>query len=540
MGVRKTFKHYIRLLKKNETGICLINLPRDHKECYIPMGLLALEGFLKATTRSQIIDFDLMHKKNEIDCDNDFFINAVSIIQKTRFKIFGITADCCNYPLAIKLSKRIKATIPTAIIILGGPQASTIPEQTLLAFPYIDVIVIGEGERTLLALLQAIQNKENLSAVKGIVYRNSSQICSTTPRDQISDLNSLPYPTFSSYPTKDYLDLLRSRKELPYIPIEAGRGCPKKCYYCATSRMWQRSNRLKSPDRIYSEMENCHRSYGVNAFELIHDNLAANRRFIKDFCKYLIQIDSPFTWACSASTDRLDKDSLELLKDAGCTHIFFGIESGSPRMQRIMDKHLNLTHADEMIRYCSEIGITVIIGIIFGFPEETEEDLEQTLQRSLLYRRYGAEVRFGQLAPLTGTPIHEKYSTNLALNKNSSCISPRVFEFDDQVSMLVNHPDIFSSFYTVPNKYYPDLDYASATLFFDITMNYYLQPLCNINDAIEKVGDGLLSFYRCWNKWRNREHRQNKLSPELVFYSFNEFLDTYCEIFYERIGKKSA
>jgi radical SAM superfamily enzyme YgiQ (UPF0313 family) len=525
---RKTHR---RIFKKSAGRICLINLPRSIDEVHIPLGLLSLSACLEeASFSSSVIDFDLMHMKGEISCDDTFLAKAVSMIDRLGTDIYGITADCANYPLAVRFAQYLHQMLPESLIILGGPQATFVAVETLKAFPEIDVIVTGEGEVTLCELLKAFQNHADLRNVRGIVYRENGNIIATASRDLIENLDSIPYPVFQAYPVEDYLRLSMAKVSHTYLPLEVGRGCPKNCYYCATSRMWRRVNRTKSPERVYQEMLLCQRNFSIEEFFFVHDNIVANNRFFMELCMYLIGQRSPFKWSCSASTDRLSKELINLMAKAGCTNVFLGVESGSPKMQRIMGKMLDIHYADNMVETCLGAGLGVLTSFIMGFPEETREDLDMTLEKALKYRLGGAKVQFSQLSPFAGTPLYKEYLHDLFLGEDSSCMSPRHFQFNDCKYLISQYPEIFSSFYTVPRANYADINLTNALYFYDIIFGYYAHPFANVLDAVKSVREGPLDVYEHWEKWRMEKHFDTKITPDFVFYSFNEFLDCYDQI----------
>jgi radical SAM superfamily enzyme YgiQ (UPF0313 family) len=530
-----------RLFQKSTDSICLINLPRGIDNLYVPLGLLSVASCLKkASLPVRLLDFDLLSNLGELRCDDTFFDKAVDKAVRTKSKLFGITADCSNYPVVIRFTQLLKQAIPDGLIILGGPHASFVAAQTLEAFPEIDIVVIGEAEVTAIELVLALKKGADLQTVNGIAYRSAGGVVLTPPRPLMENLDDLPYTAFDLFPMALYLKLTRETESNPMLPIEAGRGCPKKCYYCATSRMWRRDNRLKSPERIYREMAANAKRFGVTTFGLLHDNLAANRKFLAELCRFLIDKGSPYTWSASASTDRLSRDTIQQMKKAGCRFLFLGIESASPRIQKIMGKRLQLKHADDIVKACLDVGLDVTAAFILGFPEETEDDLELTLNKILAYRQLGVEGRFMQLSPLPGTPLYRSYFNQIRLHEASSMVSPEVIEFPGQRDLIGQYPEIFSSFYTIPNSHYPDVDLSNAISFFDIAMSYYSQAFVNILDATEAVDDGPVDVYRHWQRWKHEYCPDGQINPEFVFYSFNDFLDVYSQDFYRRIESLNA
>ena len=168
-------------------------------------------------------------------------------------------------------------------------------------------------------------------------------------------------------------------KRRKFFPIEVGRGCPFGCTFCSTNSFWGRKYRLKSPERIVLEIKDAHQRYGTTKFKFTHDMFTLNRGKVMETCKLLKELDFPVEWAGSSRLDCVDRELIDVMADAGMKGLFLGIETGSPRMQKIINKKLDLSGAVDLVRHMNEKGIMVKISFMHGFPEETEEDLSQTI-----------------------------------------------------------------------------------------------------------------------------------------------------------------
>ncbi len=136
---------------------------------------------------------------------------------------------------------------------------------------------------------------------------------------------------------------------------------------------------LKSPERLIEQMRSIKDSYGINTFDLIHDMFTVDRKRVADFCEALLRSNDEFNWNCSARTDCVDDDLIALMAKAGCRGIFFGIETGSARLQKTINKGLDLAEAELMIKSTNKRRITTAVSLIYGFPEETMEDVRDTV-----------------------------------------------------------------------------------------------------------------------------------------------------------------
>ena len=525
-----------------ESLVCLVNLPRGREHPYAPLGLLCLKGALNGTPfPSLVLDFELLYRTGKLPAaDPDLPGTIAGIAADTGARFFGVTTDCSSYPVTIRFCQLLKQRHPRAVVILGGPQATFIGPETIAAFPdAVDFVVRGEGEQALPELVAAVAAGGDPGEVRGIVYRSGGRIVSTPARPPVENLDALPRADFAGYPVAELLSLFSPRGQQPFLPVEAGRGCPKACTFCAATRLWGR-HRTKTPGAVVAEMAALHRQYGVNAFEVIQDNIASEPGFLQAFCDQLVRAGAPFRWSCSISTDYLDDERAQLMRSAGCSGVFVGIESGSPDMQRLIGKRLDLEHAEAAVRSCLGLGMTVGTGFILGFPEESTRDLDLTLALATRLRRAGAEVRLSQLSIFPGTPIHRRHLGEIVLEERYSCTSVPLLSFAGQRELVARHPELFSSFYTLPNRLWPQIDLGWMILFFDIVWMYFPQPLGNLLEAAGPLGDGPLDVFRSWDRWRASAHPGAPFTPDFVFYSFNGFLDHFALGLERRRGGDAA
>ena len=260
--------------------------------------------------------------------------------------------------------------------MFGGPQASVVDLQTLAAFPFVDLILRGEAEESFPLLLDELANWRRMDRVPGLTYRTEGQPRRNPNADVIRDLDSLPSPAYH---------LTGELQGASRAALEMGRGCPFACTFCSTNDFFRRNFRLRSPDRILHDMRSFAEVYGLSDFDLIHDMFTVDKRRVVAFCDAMIASGERFTWACSARSDCIDEPLLELMARAGCVGIFFGIETGSARMQTVIDKRLDISRAKEIIDAVEELRIGSTVSLIAGFPEETREDLEQTVRNAYAF-----------------------------------------------------------------------------------------------------------------------------------------------------------
>ena len=194
--------------------------------------------------------------------------------------------------------------------------------------------------------------------------------------------------------------------------------------------------------------------YGLNYFSLVHDMYTIDRKKVVAFCEDILASGEKFTWGCSARTDCIDDVLLELMARPGCTGIFFGIETGSQRLQEVINKKLDLAEAWQRIECADRNGIKTTVALIAGFPEETLDDLRDTIHFFIDSLRFDhAEPQCSLLAPLAATPVYDQHKHHLIFDQIYSDISHQSWQQDPvEIEMIKNHPDIFPNFYAIPTE----------------------------------------------------------------------------------------
>jgi len=454
--------------------VCLINPPtsRAQDDIFFPMGLVTIGSILKAKgIETEILDFDLqirLHPELR-DSFGGFEDFAREEILKRTPDVVGISSICSNFPFAFELADMARALHPSAKIVLGGAQPSSVPTEAMEFCPALDAIVIGEGEQTFLELIRSNWTEASLAKIQGICYRDSEDMVRlTAPRPLMDDLDLLPFPDFSLVDVQEY------RKHSSSLALlEAGRGCPFRCNFCSTAEMWVRKYRVKSPARIAEEMKRLHAQYGLSYLSLTHDNFTTSPKYVRKFCQYFIENGMQgFSWNASARTDTVTTADLQLMHKAGCRGVFYGVDSGSKRIQDIIDKHLDLEEFKRILEETVKLGIDSITSFIVGFPEEREEDINATVALGLWSKYTGAgEVQFHRLSPLASTKIYSQHFKDLNYSPVVSDISFIIFPEQRVLEKIARNPRLFSSYFEVPLPEVTDVDLFCFSNFYGALVN---------------------------------------------------------------------
>lgn len=360
----------------------------------------------------------------ESDSDNGFseFVesSARNILAKSpRIVSFYCRGDC--YLANIRVAQRIKEIKPDIPVVFGGPQADISAKETISRIPWVDYCCSGEGETTVVPLFRGLLNKEDVSDIRGLTFRDKEGKVASNPRpDLLSNLDELPFPDYSFLP-EGLRNIPREKKK--GVAVDVGRGCPFNCAYCSTSVFWKRRFRLKSPERIVAEVKRIEREFGLVKCMFDHDLFTANKAKVYEFCRILKESNFSGVWSCSSRADTIDKELIEEMISAGLESIYLGVETGSERMQKLTRKNLNLEKAFEIIKFLLEKKVRVTASFIYGFPGETEEDVEMTLQYA--YRLFKLNLTTFQLhlcAIFPGTEYYNEYKDQLVFSEKISNI----------------------------------------------------------------------------------------------------------------------
>lgn len=274
---------------------------------------------------------------------------------------------------------RSELAFNNTLIVLGGPDITYNIESYLNLGA--DVVVIGEGEQTMLDLVKAYGNRSTdlFDKIEGIAYKDhNSKIIRTPARPKMPDLDVLPLPNRRKIDMSLYLDAWRKYHGKSAISISTQRGCPYTCKWCSTA-VYGQSYRRRSPAAVAEEMEMVHKEYMPDQLWFVDDVFTISHKWLKEFQVELHRRNIHLPFECITRADRLTTDVLKVLKDAGCFRVWIGAESGSQKILDAMDRRVDVLQVEEMIIKSREIGIETGTFIMLGYPGETEKDIHLTL-----------------------------------------------------------------------------------------------------------------------------------------------------------------
>jgi radical SAM superfamily enzyme YgiQ (UPF0313 family) len=387
--------------KANKTKVALINTPLlegvAHHPLFPPLGLAYLAAVLEQN------DFEV----RVMDCpvceiDHEKLKADLASFEPT---LIGVGSMTPTIESALKSARVAKEACPDAKVVIGGPHATFMDRETLAEEPATDIVVRGEGEETLLEIVKQLPSLPKLEDVKGITFRKNGQIIRTPDRPFIQNLDALPRPAYKYIPIDKYRIM---GKRL--LPIMTSRGCPFQCSFCVASQMFGAGFRGRSPKNVLDELEWLRDEYGAEGIAFQDDTLTFNRKRILDICNGIIDRKIHLPWGCGTRADVVTEEILDKMQKAHCNEVCFGVESGCQEIRDALKKKVSTEQIENAIKWAKAAGIFVTVSVILGYPGETKETLQQTLD--FVRRVEPDDVWLCHATPYPGTELRALVESN--------------------------------------------------------------------------------------------------------------------------------
>ena len=307
--------------------------------------------------------------------------------------IVGITALTGTYKSAENIAKITKEIRSDIVVVVGGVHPTLLPDESI-ENECFDYVIRGEGEQTFLELANGLKKE----SIPGLTYRDDSKnVVHNQSRSYIEDLDSIPFPARELY--------LNETGGMDYGYIMTGRGCPFECTYCASKKIWNKQTRFRSEQNVMDEIKYVYDTFGTRSFYFIDDTFTLNKTRAKRICQMIIDAGLDIEWICDTRVDTLDEELLLLMKEAGCSRVKIGVESGSERILKKIKKGINKEQIRHAVSLIKDVGIDLTIYLMIGFPTETDSEVHETIEfaRELDPKYYSLSI----LAPYPGTEIYD-------------------------------------------------------------------------------------------------------------------------------------
>lgn len=379
--------------------VLLLSPPQD-KDYYIsvqpPLGILYLASFLrKKDVPVRVMDLKVISRWHE----------ALKVmLEEFVPEIVGISANVFNRDSAIALARHIKAANPSVVVVAGGPQVTSCPHEFRTGD--FDFIIPYEGERKLYEFATAEDLATSASAIPCAAVDFTARYSRVQP-DAIQELDELPFPAY------DLLDLNRyyinSYKKKPIVSIITSRGCPARCIFCSLDVMGKKW-RARSPGNVVDEMVWLQNELGVREISIEDDNFTLDLARVSEICRLMKErgVRIPWQLANGIRADRVTRELLEEMRDAGCWKLAIAPEVGDDESRKRIRKGIPSERFREVASWCKDLGIVYYGFFMMGFPFETKETAQRTIDFAIELDPLFMDL--SKLLPFKGTDAYRMYS----------------------------------------------------------------------------------------------------------------------------------
>ena len=376
-------------------------------------------------------------------------LSAADILARAeRFQpgLVGISSTTVAFHRALEVARELKRQRPDRPIVLGGPHVSSNLAHGM-SFAEFDFAIVGEGERPLADLADALQRGTDLAGVAGLAYRKRGEkptgwdgSCTAIPDSasgggsataaptggdggelvvnpsapRIDDLDALPFPAYDlAADLSLYAPPPCNYKKLPAANVITSRGCPNQCTFCDRSVFGQLL-RQRSAANVAAEIEHLWNEYHVREIAFVDDTFTLRPQRIRELFAILDRKGIRFPWTCMSRISAVDEELLRFIRDHGCWHISFGIESGNEEILRRIRKKISLEQARQVIGWCAKLGIRSKGFFIVGHPGETPQTIEQSIRAALGMKLDDVVVTIN--TPIPGSPQYREAAAHGTLD----------------------------------------------------------------------------------------------------------------------------
>lgn len=360
----------------------------------------------------------IMKAGHEVRFLNGAFMSHAEIIKEIsllRPDIVGIYSTTFGWKKAVFTAFEIRKNTdnPIPFITVGGPYPIAVQEKCLIDSPDIDAVVTGEGEITMVEIMDNLSRGKSLGGVEGVVFRKNGDIIKNPPRPLITDVDSIPFPARELLgDAMNYIPPPATYKRKPVAVMITARGCNRRCIFCfQIDKERTHGVRFRSVENVMEEIELCIKQ-GYREIKFLDDTLAADYDRAMKIAKEIKRRKLNFTWFASACVHQVDAPLLKAFKEAGCWAVLFGAESGVQKNLNAIRKGITIEQTQKAVRAAKAAGLTVYTPFLFGIPGQTFEDGLKTIE-------FACELNpdianFHALTPFPGTELYdniEKYGT---------------------------------------------------------------------------------------------------------------------------------
>jgi anaerobic magnesium-protoporphyrin IX monomethyl ester cyclase len=376
-----------------------------------PLGILYLAGVLREK-EIEVNLIDLSFSAHWDEYKNELLKLKPDMVGISSMSPFADQAD-----LAASIAKKC---LPECKVVMGGPHPTASPRDTL-SNENVDFVVVGEGEKTLPELIEAVEGDKDFSGINGLAYKANGKIRQNPPRGFIQDLDEIPFPARDLLPVwNKYLSQIPFFPYIhPYTTLMGGRGCPFNCSFCQPmlQKMFGRGIRLRSPENVADEVEWLIDKYNIKSVFFFDDTFTANSKWAVKVCDEFIRRKIDLLWGINSHVNTFTHELALKLRKAGCVYVAFGVESGSQRvLKEVLNKGIKLHQVKNAFNICRKAGLLSMASLMIGNPGETREEILETISFVKKIKPDILDAHF--TTPTPGSEMYELVKDQLTSQKN--------------------------------------------------------------------------------------------------------------------------
>lgn len=332
------------------------------------------------------------------DPDYPIWREVEDVIHKESPDLVGVTVMTPKYGSALNVARIAKENDPTTLVVFGGFHPTILPMETI-SNEEVDVVIRGEGEYTFLELVKSLDSGGRLNAINGITYKANDKTIHNDDRPLIENLDTLPFPA------RHRLLYKKTYSPHGFGLVITSRGCPFRCIFCASQKVWGRKVRYRSANNVVEEIKEVSSTYRTRHFSFEDDTFTLNRKRVEKICDLLIREKLDILWRCYTRADLLNDELALKMKKAGCYSIAIGVESGDPTTLKLIKKDVTLDQVIDASKILRRHKIEMGAFFMIGFPWETAKEVNKTV--SFMKRLDPNYAIYSITTPYPGTELFD-------------------------------------------------------------------------------------------------------------------------------------
>ena len=403
------------------------------------------------------------------------------------YSLIGISFLTPQYQTVRELVRLIKRKQKDALVVVGGPHASAMPEQSIDGLK-ADFVAVGEGEYTIVNLIKNLNDEKYLEKLPGLVFRNGAGNIINQGKGETSDINTLPFPAWHLFPLESNCYNVSlpgvSNKEMVF-PLLTSRSCPYDCVFCDSHTVFGRGFNARTPGNIVEEIKYMNERFQARQFDIVDDTFSVDVKRVHEVCALILKNNLKIKWICNARVNLVDLKLLEAMKKAGCTAVNYGVESGDPVVIQNISKKIKIEQIINAHKLSKEAGLIVTTFIMVGSIGETFGSVKLT--EKLIEKIDSDYPGLSISTPFPGSPLYKIALENNWLQvKDWSKYVTSPYAIDDYQPIM--RTDVMTGDEILKAYYYLMGKIARKKLKTKYGQFYYMNPSMYMNE-LKRVRD---------------------------------------------------